>query len=45
MLVEVEFASVDEANAFIAPDWFGEDVTEDGRYHNSYMSRHGLTSR
>jgi CYTH domain-containing protein len=43
MLVEVEFESVDEANAFTAPDWFGEDVTEDGRYHNSYMSRYGLT--
>lgn len=39
MLVEVEFESVEEANAFVAPDWFGEDVTEDGRYHNSSLSR------
>ena len=39
MLVEVEFESVEEADAFIAPDWFGEDVTEDGRYHNSSLSR------
>lgn len=39
MLVEVEFESVEEANAFVAPDWFGEDVTEDGRYHNSNMSK------
>lgn len=38
-LVEVEFESVEEANAFVAPDWFGEDVTEDGRYHNSNMSK------
>lgn len=41
-LVEVEFGSVEEASAFTAPDWFGEDVTESGRYHNSYLSRHGL---
>jgi CYTH domain-containing protein len=42
MLVEVEFASAEEANAFRAPDWFGEDVTENGAYHNSTLSRHGL---
>lgn len=39
MLVEVEFESVEDANAFIAPDWFGKDVTKDGRYHNSNLSR------
>lgn len=42
-LVEVEFSSVEEANAFVAPEWFGEDVTGSGRYHNSYLSQHGLT--
>lgn len=42
-LVEVEFDSVEDANAFLPPDWFGEDVTESGRYHNSYLSRHGFT--
>ena len=42
LLVEVEFSSIEEANAFIAPEWFGEDVTNDGRYHNSYLSQHGL---
>ena len=41
-LVEVEFDSVEEANSFVAPDWFGEDVTHSGKYHNSYLSRHGL---
>ncbi len=40
IIAEVEFPSVEEANAFVAPDWFGEDVTYDGRYHNSYLSRH-----
>ena len=39
MLVEVEFQTEDDANAFSAPDWFGEDVTFSGKYHNSYLSR------
>ena len=38
MLVEVEFDSEDAANSFSAPDWFGEDVTFSGKYHNSYLS-------
>ena len=42
VLVEVEFASVEAANSFCPPDWFGEDVTESGKYHNSYLSAHGL---
>lgn len=37
VLVEVEFDSIEAANQFVAPDWFGEDVTNDGRYHNSNM--------
>lgn len=41
-LVEVEFNSVEEADNFIPPEWFGEDVTTDGRYHNSYISKYGL---
>ena len=39
IIAEVEFPSVEEANSFTAPDWFGEDVTYDGRYHNSYLSK------
>ena len=39
IMAEVEFESEDQASAFVAPEWFGEDVTFDGRYHNSYMSR------
>ena len=38
-LVEVEFNSVEEADNFTPPEWFGEDVTTDGRYHNSYISK------
>lgn len=41
-LVEVEFDSVEEAANFTPPEWFGEDVTTDSRYHNSYISKYGL---
>lgn len=41
LLAEVEFDSREEAEAFVPPDWFGEDVTFDGTYQNSYLSRHG----
>ncbi|QFJ54634.1 CYTH domain-containing protein [Pseudobutyrivibrio xylanivorans] len=37
IMAEVEFSSIEEANSFVAPDWFGQDVTEDPRYHNSRM--------
>jgi CYTH domain-containing protein len=39
VIVEVEFETEADANSFTPPDWFGEDVTQDGRYHNSYLSR------
>ena len=39
VIAEVEFDSVDEANSFIGPDWFIEDVTSDKKYHNSYLSK------
>ncbi len=39
ILAEVEFSSEDEANAFVPPEWLGEDVTFDRRYHNSTMSK------
>ncbi len=39
IMAEVEFDSVEEANSFAAPEWFGEDVTEDRRYHNSNLSK------
>ena len=37
IMAEVEFPTVEEADAFTAPDWFGDDVTNDRRYHNSEM--------
>ena len=38
ILVEVEFPSVEVADAFVAPAWFGEDVSADPRYRNSYLA-------
>ncbi len=40
-LAEVEFETEEEANAFVPPDWFGEDVTFSTKYHNSTLSRAG----
>ena len=39
IMAEVEFTSEEEANNFIPPKWFGEEVTMDPAYHNSNMSR------
>ena len=41
ILAEVEFRSTVEADAFVPPDWFGDEVTYDKRYHNSYLSMKG----
>ena len=38
IIVEVEFDSLDAANSFIPPGWFGEDVTESRKYHNSNLA-------
>lgn len=37
-LVEVEFKTEEEANQFVPPDWFGEDVTFVEKYQNSNLS-------
>lgn len=39
VLAEVEFDTEDAANAFVPPQWFGEDVTYSGKYQNSTLSR------
>ena len=39
MLVEVEFDSIEAANAFVPPSWFGEDVTFSNKYHNCNLSK------
>ena len=39
VIAEVEFDSIDEADSYIPPDWFLDDVTNDTSYHNSNMSK------
>ncbi len=39
ILAEVEFSSIEDADSFVPPDWFSDDVTNDPVYHNSNMSR------
>lgn len=39
ILAEVEFPDEESALSFTPPDWFGEDVTFSGKYHNSALSR------
>jgi adenylate cyclase len=38
VVVEVEFPSAGDANAFAPPAWFGAEVTEDRRYRNSALA-------
>lgn len=37
--VEVEFSSLEEANSFIAPSWFGEEITENMQYKNKELAK------
>ncbi len=38
-LAEVEFPTLEAAEAFCPPHWFGKEVTDDPAYHNSVMSK------
>jgi adenylate cyclase len=42
LLAEVELQS--ESEFFEKPDWLGDEVTQDQRYYNSYISNHQFTS-
>lgn len=39
---EVEFETLEQAENFIPPKWFGEEVTNDKRYSNSSLSINGI---
>ncbi len=41
MTTEVEFSTIEEAKTFLAPAWFGEDVSKDKRYKNTSLSLYG----
>ncbi len=38
VMAEVEFSTMEEADKFTAPDWFGMDVTFNSHFHNSNIS-------
>lgn len=42
VLVEVEFADDAAMADFTAPDWFGEEVSDDPRFANAALARDGL---
>lgn len=42
VIAEVELASTDESVQL--PDWIGEEVTNDKKYYNSYLTNHPFTS-
>lgn len=37
-IAEVEFPSVEEAQSYRIPEWFGEEVTNDPHYRNAYLA-------
>lgn len=41
ILAEVEFPDTQSMEHFQKPDWFGEEVSQDRRYHNSNMVLEG----
>lgn len=45
ILAEVEFETEEDANTFLPPEWFGQDVTFDPSYHNSTLSQVGLPQK
>ena len=40
VIAEVEFETVEEANSFTPPSWFGEDVTGNKNYTNASLALH-----
>lgn len=38
IIVEVEFPDTLSANNFVPPSWFGDDVSSDYHYRNSYLA-------
>ena len=42
MTTEVEFPSLEAAESFTAPQWFGKDVSEEKAYKNTSLSLYGM---
>jgi adenylate cyclase len=45
IIAEVEFESAEQSAGFEPPEWFGEEVTDDGRYQNRNLALHGRPTR
>lgn len=45
LTVEVEFASEADAAGFVAPDWFGRELTGDKAWSNAALARRGRPQR
>ena len=43
--VEVEFSSLDAADTFTPPTWFGNDISLDNRYKNNNLAHYGIPKR
>lgn len=41
-LAEVEFDTTEDSATFVPPAWFGREVTDDDRYRNAALARHGI---
>jgi len=39
LLVEVEFPDTQTADSFVPPEWFGDDVSDNPIYRNSFLSQ------
>ena len=44
VVAEVEFEDLDAMTAFVAPDWFGPELTDDRRYTNAALAVDGRPS-
>lgn len=42
ILAEIELESIEQK--FELPDWIGEEVTQDKKYYNSFLSKHPYTT-
>ncbi|WP_352400566.1 CYTH domain-containing protein [Anaerotignum sp.] len=38
---EVEFETMEDANGFVVPEWFGTDISYDRRYKNTSLALYG----
>ena len=42
VVCEIEFSTIEDANAFVPPTWFGEDISEKKEYRNKNLAQKDL---